>query len=223
MCVTPVVHIPATRTDDRPRHIISSPAKMPTYRSITTSVISQHGIFSLPEYPPPTVPNDPFSTLPTLCDQDRALVSVYIPAYPSSQFWVRYSIAPPYPPKALYYFKLFLKGTCVISWGCGEEDGYEGRTMFGLYDSGDCWMGETGIERRVLCFGRGAKPGENVAVDSKDVMEIKIYRAKGRMRIKPQVDDFQALIGGVENRKGPKPNAIGNVRQGPPIPIEFSR
>ena len=73
-------------------------------------------------------------------------------------------------------------------------------------------MGETGIERRVLCFGRGAKPGENLAVDSKDLMEIKIYRAKGRMRIKPQVDDFQALIGGVENRKGPKPNAIGSAR-----------
>ena len=160
------------------------------------------------------MPNDPFSTLPTLCDQDRALVSVYIPAYPSSQFWIRYSIAPPYPPKALYYFKLFLKGTCIVSWGCGEEDGYEGRTMFGLYDSGDYWMGEIGIERRVLCFGRGAKPGENVAVDPKDVMEIKIYRAKGRMRAKPQVDGFQALIGGVENRKGPKPNTIGSVRQG---------
>jgi len=186
---------------------------MPTYRSITTSIISQHGIFSLPEYPPPAVPNDPFSTLPTLCDQERGLVSVYIPTYPSSQFWIRYSIAPPYPPRALYYFKLFLKGNCVLSWGCGEEDGYEGRTMFGLYDSGDCWMGETGVERRILCFGRGVKLGEDTAVDPDDVMEIRIYRAKGRMRIKPRVDSFQNAIGGAENMKGLAPNALGSVRQ----------
>lgn len=85
--------------------------------------------------------------------------------------------------------------------------------MFGLYDSGDCWMGESGVERRILCFGRGAKPGENPAVDSSDVMEIKIYRAKGRMRIKPQIDEFRALVGGSDNVKGPKPNNIGSIRQ----------
>ncbi len=186
---------------------------MPTYRSITTSIISQHGIFTLPEYPPPAVPNDPFSTLPTLCDQERGLVSVYIPSYPSSQFWIRYSIAPPYPPRALYYFKLFLKGTCVLSWGCSEEDGYEGRTMFGLYASGDCWMGETGVERRILCFGRGAKPGENTAVDQDDMMEIKIYRAKGRMRIKARVDKIQDAMRGAESVKGPIPNAPRSIRQ----------
>ena len=61
------------------------------------------------------------------------VVTVYVPTYPSSQFWLRYSIAPPYPPKALYYFKLFLNGKCVVSWGCGEKDGYRGKTVFGLY------------------------------------------------------------------------------------------
>lgn len=79
--------------------------------------------------------------------------------------------------------------------------------MFGLYDS------ETGVERRILCFGRGAKPGENTAVDQDEVMEIKIYRAKGRMRIKPRVDNLQDAIGGAKNLKGPVPNAIGSIRQ----------
>ena len=99
-----------------------------------------------------------------------------------------------------------------MSWGCGEDDGYEGRTMFGLYDSGDCWMGDSGIERRVFCFGRGAKPGDSTAVDPSDVMEIKIYRAKGRMRIKPRIDEFRHVIGGSENGKGPKSNTIGSIR-----------
>lgn len=85
--------------------------------------------------------------------------------------------------------------------------------MFGLYDSGDCWMGETGVERRILCFGRGAKPGENTAVDQNDVMEIKIYRAKGRMRIKARVDKIQDATRGAESVKGPIHNVPESIRQ----------
>ena len=106
---------------------------MPTYRSITISITSQFDICQLPEYAPPASTDDPFSTLPALLNPELSLVTVYLPTYPSSQFWLRYSIAPPYPPKAMYYFKLFLNGKCVVSWGCGEEDGYRGRTVFGLY------------------------------------------------------------------------------------------
>ena len=85
--------------------------------------------------------------------------------------------------------------------------------MFGLYDSGESWMGESGVERRILCFGRGAKPGENMAADLEDIMEIKIYRARGRKRIKPRVDDFHDLIGGTEGAlKSSKPNSIGSIR-----------
>ena len=105
---------------------------MPTYRSITISITSQFDICQLPEYAPPTLTDDPFSILPTLLDPELSLVTVYLPTYPSSQFWLRYSIAPPYPPKALYYFKLYLNGKCVVSWGCGEDDGYRGKTVFGL-------------------------------------------------------------------------------------------
>ena len=105
---------------------------MPTYRSITISITSQFDICQLPEYAPPTSTNDPFSTLPALLNPEQALVTVYIPTYPSSQFWLRYSVAPPYPPKAIYYFKLYLNGKCVVSWGCGEDEKYCGKTVFGL-------------------------------------------------------------------------------------------
>lgn len=73
-------------------------------------------------------------------------------------------------------------------------------------------MGETGVERRVLCFERGGKPEESTAVDPDDVMGIKIYRAKGRVRIKPRVDDFREVVG-AQNIKGHVPNTIGSVRQ----------
>lgn len=87
--------------------------------------------------------------------------------------------------------------------------------MFGLYDSGNRWMGETGIERRVLCFSKGEKSGEDTAVDHDDVMEIKIYRAKGRMRIKPRLDEFRDLLGAAENVKCPKSNSLGGIRSDP--------
>lgn len=102
---------------------------MPTYRSLTISLISQFDILTIPEYAPPSIPPDPFtdsSNIPTLVDPSTAIVSIYIPTYPCSQFWLSYSIAPPWPPGLLYYFKLFVNGTCLVSWGCGEEDGYKG-------------------------------------------------------------------------------------------------
>ena len=89
------------------QHRCFQTAKMPTYRSITISITSQFDICQLPEYAPATSTDDPFSTSPALLNPEQALVTVYIPTYPSSQFWLRYSIAPPYPPKAIYYFKLY--------------------------------------------------------------------------------------------------------------------
>ncbi|KAL8826378.1 MAG: hypothetical protein Q9191_003836 [Dirinaria sp. TL-2023a] len=181
---------------------------MPTYRSITIAVVTQHDIYNLPEYPPPSAPNDPFSSPPTLINEERALVSVYIPTFPGSQFWITYSIAPPYPPKALYYFKLYLKGKCVVSWGCDEEHGYRGRTMFAFYDSGEECMGEPAVERRVLCFN-APKKKENLLLDDRgDLMEIKIYRAKARQRIRPLMEELRHLADPANDTKGRKANSI---------------
>lgn len=159
---------------------------MPTYRSITISLVSQFDIMTIPEYAPPNAPKGSDSTLPVLVDPGHSLVSVYIPTYPSSQFWISYSIAPPHPPKALYYFKLFLYGSCVVSWGCSEEDGYKGRTMFALFDSGETYKGHALLERRALSFGPESAADANF-------MEIKVYRSKGRKRTRPQVLDLQEM------------------------------
>ena len=164
--------------------------KMPTYRSITISLISQFDILTIPEYAPPTTPTDPFSNAPTLVNPDHSLVSVYIPTYPSSQFWISYSISPPHPPQLLYYFKLYLNGNLVVSWGCGEDDDYRGKTMFGLFKSAHIsgLTKEAPLQRRVLCFGADTATIHGNSMDSLDhLMEIKVFRSKGRKRIKPDV------------------------------------
>ena len=170
------------------QHRKHSRKTMPTYRSITISLISQFDILTIPEYAPPTTPTDPFSNAPTLVNPDHSLVSVYIPTYPSSQFWISYSISPPYPPQLLYYFKLYLNGNLVVSWGCGEDDDYRGKTMFGLFKSAHIsgLTKETALQRRVLCFGADTATIHGNSMDSLDqVMEIKVFRSKGRKRIKP--------------------------------------
>ncbi len=167
---------------------------MPTYRSITTTLVSQFDILVIPEYEPPKTPIDPFLNAPTLINYDHSLVSVYIPTYPSSQFWLSYSISPPYPPKMLYYFKLYIDGRHVVSWGCGEEDGYEGKTMFGLFDAGPTNSKHPQIERRVLCFG--AEHGHGLTSNNlNDFVEVKVFRSKGRKRIAPRLEDYQSLSG----------------------------
>ncbi|CAF9916262.1 hypothetical protein IMSHALPRED_003023 [Imshaugia aleurites] len=169
---------------------------MPTYRSITISLISQFDILTIPEYAPPTTPTDPFSNAPTLVNPDHSLVSVYIPTYPSSQFWLSYSISPPHPPQLLYYFKLYLNGNPVVSWGCGEDDDYRGKTMFGLFKpslSPGLAKGAA-LQRRVLCFGPDIAGLDNHGVDNLgDVLEIKVFRSKGRKRIKPDARTLQSV------------------------------
>ena len=166
---------------------------MPSYRSITVSLVSQYDVLTIPEYPPASdrASPDPFVSKPgdiRLIDQENSLVTVYVPVYPSSQFWIVYSISPPYPPNALFYFKLFLNDKHVVSLGCGEPDGYKGKMMFNMEPRADgSW------ERQVLCFSPGpTKNDKGRAPSSKtktgkleNKLEIKVYRAKTRRRVAP--------------------------------------
>ena len=214
---------------------------MPTYRNLTFSLISQFDILTIPEYAPPLTStsssSDPFTTektpsAPLLVDPSRSTVSVYVPTYPSSQFWLSYSISPPHPPGLLYYFKLLINGDVVVSWGCGEEDGYRGKTMFGLYSCGKINAGRVGkgqktmsqskgkqrdddgegIESRVFCFGPLTSAADD-ALDAvtnglpeylRDIMEIRVFRSKGRQRILPELTEFkgQGSLGGSSRKFG---------------------
>jgi hypothetical protein len=175
---------------------------MPTYRSITLSLVSQFDIMSIPEFPPPKKRPNPFE-LPTLKDDELSLISVFIPTYPCSQFWIAYSIAPPYPPKSLFYFKLFLNGVCVANWGCDKQNEFKGKTMFGLYRS-DAHGKEPVIQKRMICFGQGYRSSDD------EVLEIKIYRCKGRKRCPPVLERYGGES--VESESNVKKEIEGSIR-----------
>ncbi|KAI7152246.1 hypothetical protein KC349_g9058 [Hortaea werneckii] len=71
-------------------------------------------------------------------------VDVSIPIYASSQFWIVYAcprpisgIGPESDVRVRYFFfKLLVQGQCIVSWGCGEEQSWQGKAMFGLVSSG---------------------------------------------------------------------------------------
>ena len=176
---------------------------MPTYRSITISLVSQFDIRLIPEFEPPKTPKDPFLNTPALVNHDNSLVSVYIPTYPLSQFWLCYSIMPPYPPSMLYYFKLFINGSHIVSWGCGKDDNYEGKTVFGLFDASPSPFQKAPIRRRVLCFGPETENGNKHASNNLgDVIEVRVFRSKGRKRIKPEFNDSLSATGKQQDDKG---------------------
>ncbi|KAL8763150.1 MAG: hypothetical protein Q9194_007413 [Teloschistes cf. exilis] len=166
---------------------------MPTYRNITINLVSQFDILNIPEYAPPTTHSDPFAENPALID--KSLVSCYIPIYPLSRFWFAYSISAPHPPKALYYFKLFMNGACVVSWGCGEENGFKGKTMYALFDSGELWMGEPTVDAMGFGFRSETMDPNSLNGMLGHAMEVRVYRARGRRRIKPDLEDARAVVG----------------------------
>ena len=166
---------------------------MPTYCSITIQLISQYGLYAIPEFTPPAEPSDPFYDAPTLQRDELSLTSVYVPTYPGSQFWIKYEILPPFPPKQQFYFKLYINGDCKVSWGCGEEQGYKGKTMFVLYEHAQSNSTERLIERRVLCWGPDpVETRKSTEVNHNDVMEIRVFRSRSRKRTVPKVEQFSA-------------------------------
>lgn len=68
--------------------------------------------------------------------------------------------------------------------------------MFGIFKPGRSsrLAKEATVQRRVLCFGPDIGDLDNHGVDSlSDVMEIKVFRSKGRRRIKPDVQPLQSV------------------------------
>ncbi|KAL8735478.1 MAG: hypothetical protein Q9181_002800 [Wetmoreana brouardii] len=181
-----------------PQDTLCPTRKMPVYRNITINLVSQFDILNIPEYALPETSHDPFSEAPALVD--KSLVSCYIPIYPLSQFWFSYSIAAPHPPKALYFFKLFINGACVVSWGCGEGNDFNGRTMYGLYYSGERWMGEPGVDVMGFSFASDATTQDSTSNILGRAMEVRVYRARSRKRITPVLEEFKAVAARSNNQ-----------------------
>ena len=112
---------------------------------------------------------------------------------PSSQFWISYSCAPPTEPKDVqhFYFKLYVSGKCIVSWGVGKKEHWCGKTHFALYDAGTDFEGKRVIEKRGLFFPKDGRAREGAG------FEIRVFQAKARKREGVRYDIFKAE-GGAE-------------------------
>lgn len=70
--------------------------------------------------------------------------------------------------------------------------------MFGIFDStqGSGTLRQSLFERRVLCFSPEVETAQSEVPDSlSDVMEIKVFRSKGRKSIVPELQEYQSSPG----------------------------
>ncbi|KAF2449996.1 hypothetical protein P171DRAFT_461041 [Karstenula rhodostoma CBS 690.94] len=182
---------------------------MPVYRSISIKLHSQFDIETFPEYVPRPrshylsrgVPT-PAHT-PPFDDAATSTCSVYIRAFPSSQFWLSYAVFPPVPAEQHFLFKLYVDGAHVVSWSTGKEEGWKGKTMFALFEVED-EEGRKRVEKRVLCFAKGDGTGDRGGVegcfDEKTCLEVRVHRALGRKRVQRQVEEHRATEHGSDER-----------------------
>jgi hypothetical protein len=190
---------------------------MPTYRDISINLKSQYDALTIPEFTPPlsvfaTPPRRLRTTesffsfsehkvshlenhLPGSFSSPRPsrITTVYVPIYPGSQFWIHYAC--PEAEGRFYYFKLFVRGQCVLSWGIGDEDGYQGRLAFGVYDGGEDFEGKKVLEKRAFFF-----PTADAGARKSGSFEIKVYRSHARKREAPKYEKFK--MSGNEKENG---------------------
>ena len=176
---------------------------MPAWRYLKAYVYSQYG-GQIPEWNPPSPPPRLIldrrpSQVINLTHPSPLIATVYIPTYPASRFWVSYAIdtfsptLPTSPVVPFYYFKLFVNGCHIVSWGCGEDENFEGKTMFGIFRSQN---GSGTLEKRVLGF-----EDDECA---KGLIELRIFRAEARQRVRIEHDTVPQTggIGGEIVRAG---------------------
>ena len=78
--------------------------------------------------------------------------------------------------------------------------------MFGMFAS----PGARGIERRSLAFGPRREDGDPLPGLMDDVMEVRVFRSKGRYRVVPEVKEYQPAV--VQNASGSSKKVASGFR-----------
>lgn len=169
---------------------------MPTYRGISISLQSQYDALTIPEFPPPpastpaTPPKrryrDGRSTSSFSSPTPPRIAVVYVPIYSGSQFWINYACPAIDENTKFFYFKLFVKGRCLLSWGVGKEEHLSGRVTFAIFDGGTDFRGKRVLEKRSFFFqnaGAGQGKGGN--------FEIRVFRSKARKGEPARFEKFE--------------------------------
>ncbi|KAI7264237.1 hypothetical protein KC345_g8890 [Hortaea werneckii] len=139
---------------------------------------------------------------------------VSIPIYASSQFWIVYACPRPLPEVSqeddvqvrYYFFKLLVRGQCIVSWGCGEQQGWQGKTMFGLFTSGSDFERRRVVEKMGFFFPSyfsEAYDGSECADTA--AFEVQVFRSWARRRERTGMDGMlssREVEGRLGNRLG---------------------
>ncbi|KAK7425442.1 hypothetical protein QQZ08_008121 [Neonectria magnoliae] len=182
---------------------------MPSFRGVDVSIVTHPGTEKLPEFPhsdassvhvlpPANHTSNSWEVEPVRSDvgspriqKVNPRVSVYIPSAPGSQFGVRYSVTRIPEPACHLYFKIFLNGRNVTSWGINPVVQASGSVTRTLFEPDDRWHYKEdgvvhrreGIEARYLFF---LPPSSNTSVaDDGGLIEVQVFRSKGRKRRAP--------------------------------------
>ena len=136
---------------------------MPLCHDILVQLHSQYGsptdgLPALPEYQPPSrsrLSNTSSASSPTYVpefwDEANSVVNVYIAALPGANFWINYKIFDPLKlfveprhqeqehgvgqeEEQYFVMKLFVGKEHLVTWCCGEKQGWQGKTMWGLFE-----------------------------------------------------------------------------------------
>ncbi|RDW83289.1 hypothetical protein BP5796_04780 [Coleophoma crateriformis] len=189
---------------------------MPIYKGVQLSIVSQWELKIHPEFPNPDIsrfknsptaqkqsPTNSSSANASGSEEDIKLdrqpdISVYVPSLPGARFWLRYTIlAPQAAACSLWYFKLFMNGRHVSSWGINTRKQTTGQVMRALFEPSDRWnyrensilYKNNGTECRPFFFSNEAE--DRSAASDGGLIEVQVFRAKGRKRRTAQKDEFK--------------------------------
>lgn len=118
-------------------------------------------------------------------------------SFPATRFWMRYNIAEAATHSEWFYFKLFMNGRHITSWGTNAKTKPSGQVMRGLFEPSDRWnykyegtvFRNMGTEARPFIFGYENK--ERSAAKDGGLIEVMVFRARGRKRKLPKPTDFK--------------------------------
>ncbi|PBP19276.1 hypothetical protein BUE80_DR009507 [Diplocarpon rosae] len=193
---------------------------MPIHRGIAISIVSQVELKTHPEFPHPESsqftyrspdlrrgPPKAFDWTPPSASSDskadrllgrQSVVSVYIPSLPATRFWIRYNIVEAaITHSEWFYFKLFMNGRHITSWGTNARTRPSGQVMRGLFEPSDRWnykhegivFKNMGTEARLFIFGH--EDEKRSAASDGGLIEVMVFRARGRKRRLPKPTDFK--------------------------------
>lgn len=113
------------------------------------------------------------------------------------QFWLRYAITQDPPPSKYLYFKVFMNGHQVASWGTNPSRHPLGSLSRALYKPGDRWkdqygdinLDQVGMEARYFSFMLGLE--NKSAAEDGGTIEVQVYRASKQRRVAPELQEYR--------------------------------